>query len=128
MASYDWSMRHAVYEIMNYLDPVFTYEGKKYKVKLGRVIAEPILCGSNLKEKADLVLDRTVHWNDFYRYSEPLFGAVNKCFVDIYFFEESQYNKTDNHGKNNKTAGNIGNICNLFPGDQGEIDNNSRHK
>lgn len=68
MASYDWSMRHAVYELIHYLDPVFKYQGKEYNVKLGRVIAEPILCGEDLRDKADLVLDRTVHWNDFYRY------------------------------------------------------------
>lgn len=68
MASHDWSMRAAMRTFTEWLDPTIMYKGKKYKLKLGRIIAKPLRCGRDLSDEADLIVDRTVHWNTFYKY------------------------------------------------------------
>lgn len=68
MASHDWSMRATMRTFVDYLNPTLTWKGKSYKIRLGRIIAKPLLCGRNLRDEADLIVDRTVHWNTFYKY------------------------------------------------------------
>lgn len=66
-ASYDWSMRHAMAEFMDYIDPVIRYKGEEYKLELTRIMATPVRVGADLRTEADLVVDRTTHWSPFYR-------------------------------------------------------------
>ncbi len=91
-ASHDWSLRHGMRAFMDYYDPAITWQGKTYKLDLGRIIAEPIICGENLREKADLVVDRTVHWNNYYKCWGQ--SAIN-CQMGIV----NHPNTFDNHGK-----------------------------
>ena len=67
MASQDWSMRYAMQEFIKFANPVIRYKKKEYKIDLGRIIAEPLKCGTNVAPQADVVVDRTIHWNDFYK-------------------------------------------------------------
>lgn len=67
MASQDWSMRLAMQEFVKFADPVVRYKNKEYRIDLGRIRAEPLLCGSDLSNEADVIVDRTIHWNDYYK-------------------------------------------------------------
>lgn len=60
-------MRHAMRAFVDYLDPTFTWKGQKYKIQLTRITARPLLCGEDLRSEADLIVDRTIHWNDYYK-------------------------------------------------------------
>ena len=67
LASFDWSMRHAMAEFLDFLDPVIRYRGETFKIELTRIYAKPILCGQDLSKEADFIVDRTTHWNEYYR-------------------------------------------------------------
>ena len=67
MASQDWSMRHAMREFVEFADPVIRHAGKEHRIELGRIMAEPIRCGSDIRDQADVVVDRTIHWSDYYK-------------------------------------------------------------
>ncbi len=67
MASHDWTLRAAMREFLDFVDPVIKWNGKEYKIELIRVIAEPVQAGKDLSHIADLIVDRTTHWNRYYR-------------------------------------------------------------
>jgi len=67
MATADWSMRLGMKAFVDFLDPVIKFGRHKFKLELGRIIAVPLLCGEHLAPLGDLVVDRTIHWNPYYK-------------------------------------------------------------
>ncbi len=68
MASYDWTLRKAMAEFLDFIKPVIRWKRKQYTLELTRIIAKPLVTGQDLSHEADLIVDRTTHWNAFYRY------------------------------------------------------------
>jgi len=79
-ASQDWSMRIAMQEFVKFLDPVIKHKKQEYKLDLGRIRAEPLLCGSDVSKQADVIVDRTIHWNHFYKCWSQ---TAQNCLVPI---------------------------------------------
>jgi hypothetical protein len=67
MASQDWTLRAAMAEFHNFLQPVLKWRGKRYRLELTRVLARPVVAGTDQSADADLIVDRTTHWNSYYR-------------------------------------------------------------
>jgi len=44
IASYDWSMRYALFEFAKFAVSKIHYNGESYSIEFDKVIAEPILC------------------------------------------------------------------------------------
>ena len=63
----DWDMWETLTAFMNYVDPVIRYKGQEYKVELGKLMAKPHLCGTDIKEEANFIIDRCSHWNGYYK-------------------------------------------------------------
>ncbi len=68
MASHDWTLRRTLTEFIDFINPVFKWNGHDYQIQLDRVIARPIQAGSDVAQGIDLIVDRTTHWNPYYKY------------------------------------------------------------
>ncbi len=67
IASFDWSMRYTLFEFAQFAAPVVQYRGERYKLEFDKIVANPVLCGQNLSEIADLILVRRDNTNEYYR-------------------------------------------------------------
>ncbi len=79
-ASMDFSMRIAMQEFVKFANPVVKHGKKEFQLDLGRIKAEPLLCGSDVSNQADVIIDRTIHWNQFYRCWSQ---TAQNCLVPI---------------------------------------------
>jgi hypothetical protein len=96
MASHDWTLRATMAEFLDFLEPVFRWEGKVYRIELIRVIARPLTAGTDLAKEADLIVDRTTHWNTYYRSwahqaMNSLARMVNHCYTFSVYDKHSTY-------------------------------------
>jgi hypothetical protein len=96
MASHDWTLRRAFAEFLEFLNPVFRWEGREYRLELIRVIAKPLVAGEDLSKRADLIVDRTTHWNPYYRYwahqaMNSMARMVNHSYTFSVFDKHSTY-------------------------------------
>lgn len=96
MASHDWTLRAAMAEFLDYIDPTFKWNDKEYKIELVRVIAKPLLAGTDIIHDMDLIVDRTTHWNPYYRYwahqaMNSLAHMVNHTYTFSVYDKHSTY-------------------------------------
>ena len=63
----DWDMWEVLTKFMDFLDPVIKYRKEKYKIEMGKIIAKPFLCGTDISDEADFIIDRCSHWNGYYK-------------------------------------------------------------
>ena len=96
MASHDWTLRLAMRQFLDFIDPVIRWKGKEYKLELIRVIAKPLEVGTDLSLEADLVMDRTTHWNSYYRSwahqaMNSMARMVNHSYTFAVFDKHSTY-------------------------------------
>lgn len=92
LASYDWSMRHAMAEFLDFVDPVIKWKRKEYRLELTRIMSKPVLVGQDLRPEADFVVDRTTHWSEYYRnWGYQAMNSGVQMMNNIYTFDN--YNK-----------------------------------
>ncbi len=96
MASHDWTLRAAMAEFLAFLNPTFRWKGGEYQIELSRVIAKPLLAGTDLSQEADLIVDRSTHWNAYYRYwghqaMNSLARMVNHTYTFFVYDKHSTY-------------------------------------
>jgi len=96
MASHDWTLRVAMAEFLNFTNPTIHWKGKDYQLELTRVIAKPVLAGTDTSKEADLFVDRTTHYNKYYRYwahqaMNSLGRMVNHPYTFFVFDKHSTY-------------------------------------
>ncbi|HPZ10579.1 MAG TPA: hypothetical protein PL110_20995, partial [Candidatus Eremiobacteraeota bacterium] len=83
----DWDMWEVLTAFMNFLDSPIKYKGQEYKIEFGKIIAKPHLCGTDVREEADFIIDRCSHWNGYYK--SWAHTAMNS---GIHFVNNSQTN------------------------------------
>jgi hypothetical protein len=65
MTPIDVELWQTITEFFEFVRPVLTWDRKKYQIELDRVVFRPLLCGENISDEADLVVDRSSHWNKY---------------------------------------------------------------
>lgn len=96
MASHDWTLRAAMAEFLDFVDPVIRWEGREYRIELTRAIAKPLAAGTDPTGGADLILDRTTHWNGYYKSwahqaMNSLASMVNHSYTFAVYDKHSTY-------------------------------------
>lgn len=67
-ASFDWSLMYTLEKFLKEYPIEFTYQGEKYQYDFGFLKARPLKCGEDTSVDADVIIDRSIHWNNFYKF------------------------------------------------------------
>ncbi len=67
LPTFEVAMPMTLQRFFDFLDLKIEYEGETHALKMERVKVEPLDIRENLKEKWDLLVDRTTHWHSFIR-------------------------------------------------------------
>jgi hypothetical protein len=65
MTPIDWELWQTITEFYDFIKPTLTWGRKKYQVEFDKVVFSPLKCGEDIGEMADLIVDRSSHWNKY---------------------------------------------------------------